>query len=203
MSELTTGIYLTLAQRLGNADAAVHTAAMNEIFEKGYNRLQRLVAKILNESFPNSKHDVDSVVSSLYIRLRKAFDSPDVRPKNATEFFQFAAYKVRQVLLDTIDSDKRQARAAQMPEANPGDSLNGSPYDPGTSSIDPAKRAKWMDLHEQIDKLPEDLKDVFSMRYYLDFKNAEIATELGLHPKEVSRRWLAATGLLAPYLPRD
>ena len=41
---------------------------------------------------------------------------------------------------------------------------------------------------------------MFELRYYGGFSQAEIARMLGLQPKQVSRRWLMATGQLAQWL---
>ena len=56
------------------------------------------------------------------------------------------------------------------------------------------------EFHEQIEKLPEDQRRVFELHYYGDFSQAEIAQMLGVHRKQVSRLWLAATGRLARWL---
>ena len=41
---------------------------------------------------------------------------------------------------------------------------------------------------------------VFDLPYFAEFSQAEIANLLDLHPKQVSRLWLAATGRLAQWL---
>ena len=47
---------------------------------------------------------------------------------------------------------------------------------------------------------PKARRRVFELHYYGDFSQAEIAQMLGVHRKQVSRLWLAATGRLAQWL---
>jgi RNA polymerase sigma factor (sigma-70 family) len=56
------------------------------------------------------------------------------------------------------------------------------------------------EFHQQVETLPVDLRTVFELRYYGGYTQAEIAQILSLHPKQVSRRWLAATGRLSRWL---
>lgn len=41
---------------------------------------------------------------------------------------------------------------------------------------------------------------MFELHYYAGYTQAEIARILGLHPKRISRHWIAATGTLAKWL---
>lgn len=65
---------------------------------------------------------------------------------------------------------------------------------------EPSRLAVWTELHREIEKLPETQRLVFNSYYLADFSQAETARLLDLHPKEVSRLWLAAAGRLAEWL---
>ena len=65
---------------------------------------------------------------------------------------------------------------------------------------DPARLAFWTEFHQEVAGLPEAERAVFDFHYYAEFPQAEIAQLLGLHPKQVSRLWLAAAGRLAQWL---
>ena len=75
-----------------------------------------------------------------------------------------------------------------------------SDFDQADTTHDPGQLAQLTEFHEQIEKLPEDQRRVFELHYYGDFSQAEIAQMLGVHRKQVSRLWLAATGRLARWL---
>jgi len=107
---------------------------------------------------------------------------------------------VRQVLLDMA---KRQRRDDAHRQRGPDDesehpSLAG--YDRADTTNEPARLAALTEFHEQVETLPDDQRTVFELRYYGGFSQVEIAQILGFHPKQVSRRWLAATGRLAHWL---
>ena len=69
-----------------------------------------------------------------------------------------------------------------------------------TDSNEPGRLAVLTEFHQQVEKLPDDQRMVFEMRYYAGFSQVEIAQILGLPPKQVSRLWLAATRRLALWL---
>ena len=73
-------------------------------------------------------------------------------------------------------------------------------FDQADTTHDPGRLAVLTEFHEQIEKLPDDQRRVFEMHYYGGFSQAETAQMLGLHKKQVSRLWLAATGRLARWL---
>ncbi|QEL19611.1 sigma factor-like helix-turn-helix DNA-binding protein [Limnoglobus roseus] len=58
----------------------------------------------------------------------------------------------------------------------------------------------WTEFHRRVAELPDDERSVFEMHYYLDLPQAEIAAALALHPRKVSRLWLAATDKLSDCL---
>ncbi len=68
---------------------------------------------------------------------------------------------------------------------------------PGQQTYDPGRLAAWTEFHEQVQALADDKRSVFEMHFYLDLPQAEIARVLALHPRKVSRLWVAATERLA------
>src|SRR5262249_46158102 len=54
---------------------------------------------------------------------------------------------------------------------------------------EPSRLLAWTDMHEQIDHLPEDLREVFELKYYHELTNAEIADLLGVSTRTVRQRW--------------
>ena len=169
--------------------------ARRRFLELACSRLQRLAAKILAGSFPNlrGRHDVDSVVHETWLRLLQTLDK--VSPPTVEDFFRLAAHKIRQVLLDMADKQRRlQQRETLLSDDNiVGPGSSGLTYDAG-------RLALWTEFHERVGQLPEAERTVFEMHYYLGLPQAEIARLMTLHPRKVSYLWIAATEKLADVL---
>jgi len=184
----------SLLDRLRQGDKA----ARREFLEQVCGRLRRLAATILFGSFPNlqSRHDVDSVVHETWLRLMQALDKAD--PPTVADFFRLAAHKIRQVLLDMADRQRRiDQRETFLSRA---DSQPGGRGEPSNQTYDGAKLALWTEFHNKVGRLEEPEKTVFEMHYYLGLPQAEIARALELHPRKVSYLWIAATEKLADAL---
>src|SRR5207247_9637478 len=119
VSQDTTFQLQTLLDRLRQGDKT----ARREFLEQVCARLRRLAAKIMFGSFPNlqSRHDVDSVVHETWLRLMQAIDKAD--PPTVADFFRLAAHKIRQVLLDMADRQRRIDQRETF--LSRGDSLSG------------------------------------------------------------------------------
>lgn len=168
------------------------TAARPRLLDLAHARLRRLAATMLHGSFPalRHRHEVDSVVHEGCLRLLKAFEA-GVAPPTPADFFRFAAFKVRAVLLDMADG---QAKHATRFTAD-------ADIDPSHDTYDPAALAAWREFHDRADALAEPDRTVFGLRHYLGMSQREIAQALAMHPKAVSRAWLSATERLADSLP--
>jgi RNA polymerase sigma factor (sigma-70 family) len=168
--------------------------ARRELLERACNRLRRLVARLLYDSFPAlaARHDLDSIVHETWLRLARALDKTD--PPTVADFFRLAAHKVRQVLLDMVARHRRlQGREAF--------GSGEGPAEPANNTYDPARLSLWTEFHEKVAALADDERAVFELHYYLDLPQAEVARLLGLHPRKVSYLWIAATDKLADGLP--
>jgi RNA polymerase sigma factor (sigma-70 family) len=193
MSDDTTRELQSLLDRLRAGDKAARRAFLEQVC----GRLRRLAARILYGSFPNleSRHDVDSVVHETWLRLMQALDRAD--PPTVEDFFRLAAHKIRQVLLDMAD---RQKRLDQRETFLRSESHLGAPPQLGEQTYDSARLAQWTEFHEKVGRLPDQERTVFEMHYYLGLPQAEIAKVMGLHPRKVSYLWIAATEELADEL---
>jgi len=173
--------------------------ARREFLEQVCNRLRRLAATILSGSFPNlqGRHEVDSVVHETWLRLMQAMEKAD--PPTVTDFFRLAAHKIRQVLLDMVERQRRIDQRETF--LSHGDRADGDGRGDrsalGTQTYDGAKLAQWTEFHNKVASLEEAERTVFEMHYYLGLPQAEIARQLELHPRKVSYLWIAATEKLA------
>jgi RNA polymerase sigma factor (sigma-70 family) len=195
MDQNTTSGLQTLLDRLRTGDRQ----ARREFLEQVCERLRRLAAKILSGSFPNlqARHEVDSVVHETWLRLMQALDKAD--PPTVADFFRLAAHKIRQVLLDMADKQRRADQRETLLGTTESQLENSAParLEPGTQTYDGAKLALWTELHNKVGRLPDAERAVFEMHYYLGLPQAEIARVLDLHPRKVSYLWIAATEELA------
>jgi len=188
MADNTTGALTDLIERLRRNEPGARRA----LLDRACGRLQRLASVILHGSFPTleRRHSVDSVVHETWLRLVGALEQ--TQPPTLPDFFRLAAHKIRQVLLDLVEKERRlSARETPLDAAGSQGGL-----EPGTRTYDPARLTLWSEFHNKVAELPEDQRTVFEMHYYLDMPQAEIATALGLHPRKVSYLWMAATDAL-------
>jgi RNA polymerase sigma factor (sigma-70 family) len=164
-------------------------AARRELLARAVNRLRRLVAKMLGESFPSlrTRHDLDSVLNETWIRLFLALDQTS--PPTVQDFFRLAAHKIRQVLLDLAERqaklNRRETRALDAGES-PDDSALGQ------ETHNPVELAAWTEFHSRVTTLPEVERQIFELHYYLEIPQAEIARMTNLTPRQVSRLWIKA-----------
>src|SRR4051812_36370583 len=79
------------------------------LLERAYDRLRRLASRILSGSFPSvqARHDVHSVVHETWLRLRQTLEK--TKPPTVADFFRVAAHKIRQVLLDLVERERKLA----------------------------------------------------------------------------------------------
>jgi RNA polymerase sigma factor (sigma-70 family) len=182
--------------RRGDADAR------RELLQRAHDRLLRIAATIFRQDFPalHGRHDLESVVSEVWMRLVSALEK--TQPETVDGFFGLVFLKVRQVLLDMAQNqrrlDARQGQGQSPADGSGSDTLAG--LDQADTTHDPGRLAVLTEFHEQIEKLPEDQRRIFELHYYGDFSQAEIAQTLGVPRKQVSRLWLTATGRLARWL---
>lgn len=188
-------IHVDEIQRL--LDRANHGDAdsRRQLMTVTYDRLCKLAGKILVESFPalRNTHDVNSIVHETWLRLDMALDKT-VLP-TAADYFRFAAHKIRHVLLDMIERQRKLSRPESI--INADSSLPDSPAEQSHSTYDPRRLSEWTDFHQRVQQLEPDLRSVFELHYYLELPQSEIAKLLELHPRKVSYLWIAATESLA------
>jgi RNA polymerase sigma factor (sigma-70 family) len=182
-----------LLERLRRGDEAARRA----ILERAYHRLMRIAGTVFHEDFRSlrDRHDVESVVSVLWIRLVAALEK--TQPETPENFFGLVFVHVRHALLDLARSQRRDDARRCNGHLDAGQSEEPPAFDPADSSQDPARLALLTEVHQQVATLPDDERTVFDLRYYGGYSQAEIAQLLGLHPRKVSRLWYAATSRLA------
>jgi RNA polymerase sigma factor (sigma-70 family) len=195
MTDDTTTDLEILIDRLRRGDAD----ARREMLQRAHSRLLRIAATVFQQDFPalHGRHELESVVSELWMRLVGALEA--TQPETVEGFFGLVFVKVRQVLLDMAQRQRR-ADALRIGRYRADESDGSADFDQADTTHDPGQLAVFTEFHEQIERLPEEQRRIFELHYYGGFSQAEIAQMLGLHRKRVSRLWLAATGRLAQWL---
>lgn len=175
-------------------------AAQRALLERVYHRLCRIAAATLHAEFPRlrDQHELHSVVNLAWMRLLEALET--TQPSSAEEFYSLMFHKVRHVLLDLARRKTREDARVRRPIGVGDDSNSPSRFEPGDATDDPAQLAFWTEFHREVASLPDPERAVFDFHYYAEFSQAEIALLLNLHPKQVSRLWLSATGRLGRWL---
>jgi RNA polymerase sigma-70 factor (ECF subfamily) len=193
----------TVLQRHLDRLHAGDPSARDELLEHAYASLQRLVARMLSQ-FPGVRRweGADDVSNNAALRLWKSLE--EVRPATARDFYRLAALQIRRELLDL-------ARHYAGPQGIGArhESVAGAPdasrpaADPADSTHDPGRLAQWTEFHRQVDRLPDEEREVFDLLHYQDLPHAEAAQLLGISEATLRRRWLAARLKLQELMQQD
>jgi RNA polymerase sigma factor (sigma-70 family) len=180
-----------LLDRMNRGDAG----ARRELLDRACDRLRRLAGTMFARSFPmlRERRELDSVVHEAWLRLFQALEQ--VEPPTVADFFRLAAHKIRQVLLDMAEGQRRRVvREGSGRGGNAGFDAIALAVD---QTLDPARLALWSEFHARVANLPEDERKVFELHYYMDLSQAQIAQMLNLHPRKVSYLWVSSIHRLA------
>jgi len=185
MSDATTPPTLTqdLLGRINTGDEAALDALLRHTAE----RLTRLTRRMLGEYARVRRWaDTDDVLQSALMRLVNALRA--LRPQTAREYLTLAALQIRRELIDL-------ARRYFGPE---GIGTNHDSVRPGQatrldaatdSRDDPAALIQWSELHQSIDRLPEEEREVVGLLFYQGLSQADAASILGISVRAIQRRW--------------
>jgi len=188
--------------RLNQGDAE----ARAELIRRSCNRLQKLVRHMLRDfNRVRRFQDTDDVLQNVVVRLMRRLEV--AKPPTVPDYFRLAAAEARHELIDLTRHyfGPRGAGKRETPEgvdASAESSVNVN--DPSAdSSIDPKRLLNWTEFHRQVEKLPDDERDAFSLLWYNDLSQAEAAIVLEVSVPTIKRRWLAARLRLQQWLDGD
>jgi RNA polymerase sigma-70 factor (ECF subfamily) len=161
--------------------------ARAELIQVSFRRLFQLTRK-LARPFPNVKRveDTEGIFSLAYERLWTSLH--EIVPQTVRQFFALAAKQVRWTLLDLARRARREKDEATVSfdelglRATAGGGLE-------SREGEPERFLAWVELHTQVDQLPDDLAEVFSLKYYFDLPHAEAAEVMGVSTKTLGRLW--------------
>ena len=167
-------------------------AARNTLIDRVLGRLKQLATRMLDGN-PRLRRweQSDNLVQNACIRLLRALrDCPLSTP---SDFFAIAATQMRRELIDLHRHHFGPLGAGRRHATPPPGSLSRVNYEArfGTTqrSDDPAVYAAWGEFHEQVEHLPQELKQVFDLLWYADLPQADAARILEVSVPTIKRRW--------------
>jgi RNA polymerase sigma-70 factor (ECF subfamily) len=136
--------------------------------------------------------ETGDVFQNAMLRLWKSLE--EVAPSNALDFFKFAATQIRRELIDLA----RHHYGPQGEGANHATNIVGKN---GSGRVvaaheqaadphgEPIRLALWTEFHHQVEKLPDEEREVFDLLWYQGMKQEDAAVVLGVTSRTVKNRW--------------
>jgi RNA polymerase sigma factor (sigma-70 family) len=164
-------------------------AARAELLRGINHRLEAMVHKALR-GFPGVARweQTPDVVQNTLLRINQALQNQV--PATVREFFGFATLLIRRELITLLKHYYGPQGLGAHHDSQGGEwSSSAHPADLGP---DPERLAQWARFHECIDGLPAEEREVFSLVWYHNLEQHEVAQVLSMSPSTVKRRWRQA-----------
>lgn len=179
----------TQLQLLIDKVATGDDAARSALLDHACDRLLRLTRKMFHAHRDLRRWEqTDDVFQNAMLRLHRALS--DVTPESVRHFFNLGAVMIRRTLLDL-------AKHHLGPH---GQGTNHHTDGGGGAVSDRAEQPEdlegWSAFHAQVERLPDEEREVVGLLYYEGLTQEEAATVLGVGLRTVKRRWQSARCLL-------
>ena len=160
--------------------------ADNDLVKVVQSRLRALVNRMFR-GFPNVRGiaDMDDVFQESVIDLLRTLRK--LRPATTRDFMNLAAVHIRRELLDLARRVKGKQTLSLSAPGSTDSPIQHEPAAPEDADMD-----EWVELHEAVDRLPMEEREVVSLVFYHGWKQEEIAKLLNVSVKTVRRRWSKA-----------
>jgi RNA polymerase sigma factor (sigma-70 family) len=192
--------FTTRLGELLEAHAAGKPEAFDDIVRHAQDRLRRFASAMLRTSqVAREWHDTDDLLQGALIRLERALR--DCQPTEATAFRKLATVQLKRELRDLIKALRRRKRDVGRVSRldNPVDVGGTSPraMDPADPATNHEHLLDWTELHDSIERLPDDQREVMDLIFYNGQTHEQAAALLGVASKTVQRRLRQAKEQLA------
>ncbi len=171
-------------------------AARDELLRHFCARLERLARKMLRH-FPHVAQWVqtDDVLQNSLLRLLRALEH--VQPDSTRAFFALAAEQMRRELIDLA----RHYFGPHGPGTHQAGATQGGATatylpEPPDRADDPADLEQWCQFHQEVERLPNEEREVVGLIFYHGWPQAQVAQLLQMSVRTVRRRWESAMVLL-------
>ncbi len=166
------------------ADAHADSAARERLFDLAAERMRTMARTHLNR-FPRLRRwsRSDDVMQEGIVRLLAALEQSF--PRTPVHFYRLFALQLRRLLVDLH-------RASYGPEGR--HRHHDSPSDDARTvdavcTRDPAEGLDVEALHEAVDRLPDELRQLVELHSYSGLTGTETAALLGISPRHFWRQW--------------
>lgn len=158
-----------------------------EIIEHTCDRLRRLARRMLR-GFPGVQRwtETDDVLQNALIRLHRSL--AEVRPQSARQFYALAATQIRRELLDLARSQFGPEGIGKNHQTDGGVAAESA----GSATDEPQSVGDWTAFHEEVEKLPDEEREVFGLLWYGGLNQADAAKVLEISLATLKRRWQSA-----------
>ncbi len=182
----------TMLQQLLARAAGGDDSAIDALLKHSCERLTRLTRRMLGD-FQRVKRwaQTDDVLQNALVRLLTALR--EVKPQTPRDFLALAALQIRRELLDLVRHFYGPEGIGANHDSQPAQDASGhGPEEKVDAGPDPCSLAQWSELHQQIDALPDEEREIVGMLFYQGLSQAEAAEVLGVSLRTVQRRWHTA-----------
>jgi RNA polymerase sigma-70 factor (ECF subfamily) len=172
-----------LLQRLREGDPA----ARGEVIDRACERLRRLTRRMLRK-YPGVHRwsETDDVLQGAMIRLHRSLSQ--VRPESEKQFFGLAATQIRRELIDLARHHLGPEGHGAHHDTDGGEAIERCLDSKG----EPHNLCDWTTFHEHVDRLPDEVREVFDLLWYKGLTQPEAAEILGISLATLKRRWQSA-----------
>jgi RNA polymerase sigma-70 factor (ECF subfamily) len=182
----------SLVQQLLPGAIAGDQAALDALLRYNCDRLTSLTRRMLGD-FRRVRRwtETADVLQNAMMRLVSALR--ETKPQTAREFLALAALQIRRELLDLARKFYGpQGIGTNLDSAGATPSDAPAPADRADLSHEPCSLAQWSELHQQIDLLPDEEREVVGLLFYEGLSQSEAAEVLSISVRSLQRRWHAA-----------
>jgi RNA polymerase sigma factor (sigma-70 family) len=179
-------------QRLVERVQAGDRTARSDLLAHTCKRVESLAHQMLR-GFPvvHRWEETGDVLQAALLRLCKALD--EVQLKSVRHFYRLAALQIRRELHDLARHYSGPEGLAANYDTGDQDREKGVlARQPARSSGQPSSLAEWNELHEAVERLPEEEREVIDLLVYQGLTQSEAASLLGVDERTVRRRLHAA-----------
>jgi len=182
---------LDLARR-GDPDAR------SQIIDHACERLRLLTRKMLR-GYPGVGRwsETDDVLQNAMIRLHRSL--AEVRPESPRQFYGLATAQIRRELIDLSRHYCGAEGLGARHHTDGGKAAEGKP----DASFAPEDLENWTEFHREVERLPDEQREIVSILWYEGLSQPEAVTVLGISLATAKRRWQAARLALYERLKAD
>jgi RNA polymerase sigma-70 factor (ECF subfamily) len=182
----------TMTQHLLRRAVAGDEVAVDALLRHSGERLTHLTRRMLGDYQRVRRWaDTDDVLQNALLRLLSALR--DVKPKTPRDFLALATLQIRRELIDlSRHFYGAEGIGAHHDSAAVENAQRPGPQEKADGRDGPFALAQWRELHQQIDALPDEEREVVGLLFYQGLSQAEAAELLHLSVRTVQRRWHVA-----------